>query len=1522
MKRFIYILGTMVLCAIIVLTLGWAVLTCDKIENTLIKLVNNELSTLLGTNVKIGSVEYQFPAKVTLFDLYIEDQQKDTLAYLHKTYAHFKPMALKEGVICFSHIEILNGVGKIYQIPGTTTWNYQFLVDSFRTNDEEETSPLRSLISIQDIQLKDIDLHVQDYLLGINDVRMDIHHFTADSIDAQISQWGMDIYRNPKDKMSSDSKCSIEDLQIRLILKDSTLYFPTLQLRMPRSDFNASGGQYNMHNNGFNLYLHNLDIVPADIALFVPQCKEVKKKISINGNIIGNNDSIRWENIIVKYDEKKIVDGSINIYDIHSNPYLKADMRDLHTNVARLQDFLSQLYAKPISFPKELLRFGDIHYRGIAEGYLTNLHLNGAFRTDLGSITTYASLYSDSTFKHLTYDARIEAKKMRIGELLNHDLLKTVTLQVQSEGTIDNGEARGDITAFVRELYYNDYTYQDININGAFEPQHYDGHLSIDDEHLKLNFDGIINLQEKNPELNFNLRCRHFDSKPLHKENNKDKQIKTRFNISAEIAGADVDNMVGYLVIDSLFCATKRDSLLMKQLKLYASAEDNNTKSLTILSDYLTTNINGSFRYRDILPACQNILHHYLPTAISPPNKTWKPVTLSMKAEGNRLREVQQLFNAPIAISEQPTIKIDLSSDQHKEPQVDVLVYTDTAQMGKTSVKDFTLTLHTIDTLKHSNNGSGLALSLSAETKQMRTIFSSLAFSDTILSQITVTQQAQMDEHLPEGWRDMTPRELQHILSRNLSFHEMRQSLLTAQRAGTYGGDVRLITHFDKFNNRPLISTHFQPGKLLLRDSIYTIAESNITYCAADTSIQVSNFRFAGGGQMIEVDGIVSTKKMDTLNVKLQKIDASYIVPFILPVQTIMFNGLLTGDAHVAGVFKKPTIEADIHIDSLGLNDCYFGDAEVDLHIYPEIDDNPPQLQFQAEVDRPERHVISLNGEAIFDGSGRWKLDMITDSVPLNFVNHWTSYVLHDLDGYATGKVVVGGHQGQTFVLVNAAAQNASFTLPWTGARYTIPNDTIVLDSTSIRFPNVHAQDIDGNMVVVNGTINHEQFHDFVLDLHVDAHNALVFDLNKKGEMLQGKVYANGHVDVTGHERDLLVAANAVTSGKSQFRLSVDNVSSAYKSNFIHFVQKDTVTDKPQQDKDNSVTNDSTLFQRAERCLLTLNIEVNPQLLFQLVLGERNGDMIQAHGNGALRLTYDTQSGDVHLLGTYAIEQGTLSYTVANVIRKEFTIGEGSTIIFSGDPTNPQLDVTAKYRVTASLKDLFGEEIDQLATTRTSIPVLTCLHMRNTLNDPLLNFSLEFPASDQTIQQQIRQIINTDEMLMRQVIYLLVFGRFFTPDYMSQSQYATLNSTYSLLSSTVTSQINAWLSKLTDMLTLGVAIRTDGEGTSASQEYEAQFQLQPVDRLIINGNVGYRYNDISNQPFFGDLDVEVMLTEDGQFRLKGYTHTVDKYSLREASTIQGVGFVWKKDFNWPNQKQKKQKKQKKQQEKEKNQNKQ
>ena len=95
---------------------------------------------------------------------------------------------------------------------------------------------------------------------------------------------------------------------------------------------------------------------------------------------------------------------------------------------------------------------------------------------------------------------------------------------------------------------------------------------------------------------------------------------------------------------------------------------------------------------------------------------------------------------------------------------------------------------------------------------------------------------------------------------------------------------------------------------------------------------------------------------------------------------------------------------------------------------------------------------------------------------------------------------------------------------------------------------------LDERAYIEHAYIGHDQFRDFVLDLHVDANDALVFAKSGEGEMLQGKVYATGHVDVTGPDDDLVVAADMRTSAKSSFRLSIDKTSSAYESNFIHFL--------------------------------------------------------------------------------------------------------------------------------------------------------------------------------------------------------------------------------------------------------------------------------------------------------------------------------------------------------------------------------
>ena len=1489
MKRVLYILGVFSFSLLLVLILLTAVLMSDRVQTAAVQFVTEEFAKALGTEAHIGEVRYHFPAKVSIHDIYLEDQYQDTLLYVDEIYVHLRPLALIRGEVQISHAHINTAVSKLYQ--KDSVWNYQFFVDGLGLNKSSDSEPTSTLFGVHDIRFDSIRVEYEDYKVLLSHAAMDLHHLIPrdGAIDAELSELAMNISKKSE---PSIAPYEVRNLSARMIKNDSVFRFPVLKGQLANSRLDLSGVEL---TPPYAVHFHEATIVPADFAIFAPELKGLTRPITISGAIGGTMDSLRCENLAVDYNRRPFFKGDLSVMGLPNTDsvYLRADFKDIQTNAARLQDFISRLENRPVQLPQALHRLGEIHYHGLLEGTLHDLTLHGGFRTALGSISTDGTLVSDSAFEHLSYEARIEGRNFRLGKLLDEPKLTTVTLGLYSKGQVDNGEVRGDIEAHVKQLHYNDYTFNDLHFNGRYEPQLYNGECSIDDPHMKIDFDGKVNLREKDPEVNFNLRCHHFDMAPFTDDH--DPTVQTSFALAIDMNGDEAEELSGYVVIDSLAVATKYDSVLIRQLTLTASAAPDHSKALAFHSDNLHVVIEGVFRYEDLVPSCQSLAHHYLPSVIDEPSQNWLPVSLSVRAGGERLRDVQRLFQAPITISDHTTLSADLDIAPPRlrkspEPYVNMRFFAPGIRWEETPIHDLLFTLQTVDTLRNrlNNNPYGLAFTASAEVNNTQLDFSTVAFRDTLLSRVQFAHEEQNNDSIMA----------------DLSGWDLYLARIDAQRDGKYEGDIHFITHLGRYDKKPLIDLHFLPAQFILRDSTYTLSESYMTYCAAETWLDVDHFSLAGAGQLIRANGMASEKPTDTLSVQLQRLDASYVVPFVLAKQSITFNGYLTGQADITGVFGEPRVESLIHVDSMGLNDCYFGEAEVDLHVYPtrQLADTvlPAELRFHANVDRPTRRVVSLDGEANF-ATGAWNLDMDADSVPLGFINHWTSDVLDSLEGYGTGKVIVGDRGTGVYVLLRTLAQDASLTLPWTGVRYHIASDSINMDTTAILFPDVHMTDAEENPVELTGAIHHKNFLDYVLDLHVDTHDALVFDMNTPGDMIQGSVYATGHVDVTGDEMDLIVAAEAKTSKNSRFRLSLDYTSSAYESNFIHFIEhpsKDSTlvieTDRDNIDK-KRVVRVKDIYTPTGRCLLKLNLDVNPFLLFQLVLGERSGDMIQARGSGAISLTYDTQTEDVSLLGTYEMEQGSLSYTVANVIRKVFTIGAGSTIVFSGNASNPQMDVTAKYRVTASLKDLLGDEAGQF-TSRTNIPVLTCLHMSGALNNPLLSFSLEFPMSDQSVQQQVKQAINTDEMLMRQVIYLLVFGRFLTPESISSAQYATLNSTYSLLSSTVTGQINAWLSKLTNMLTLGVAIRTDGEGADASQEYEAQFQLQPVDRLVINGNFGYRYNDISNQPFFGDLDVEVLLTEDGQWRIKGYTHTVDKYTLRQASTIQGFGFLWKKDF--------------------------
>ena len=69
-------------------------------------------------------------------------------------------------------------------------------------------------------------------------------------------------------------------------------------------------------------------------------------------------------------------------------------------------------------------------------------------------------------------------------------------------------------------------------------------------------------------------------------------------------------------------------------------------------------------------------------------------------------------------------------------------------------------------------------------------------------------------------------------------------------------------------------------------------------------------------------------------------------------------------------------------------------------------------------------------------------------------------------------------------------------------------------------------------------------------------------------------------------------------------------------------------------------------------------------------------------------------------------------------------------------------------------------------------------------------------------------------------------------------------------------------------------------------------------RLRLNGNFGYRDKSLNTNQFIGDFDIEYLLNQRGSWRLKAYNRYNDQnYYLKTATTTQGVGIMYRQDFD-------------------------
>ena len=192
------------------------------------------------------------------------------------------------------------------------------------------------------------------------------------------------------------------------------------------------------------------------------------------------------------------------------------------------------------------------------------------------------------------------------------------------------------------------------------------------------------------------------------------------------------------------------------------------------------------------------------------------------------------------------------------------------------------------------------------------------------------------------------------------------------------------------------------------------------------------------------------------------------------------------------------------------------------------------------------------------------------------------------------------------------------------------------------------------------------------------------------------------------------------------------------------------------------------------------------------------------------------------------------------------------------------------------------------------------MNITNTLKSPALSFDIELPEGSEEERELLASVANTQEQKNMQFIYLLGIGKFYTFDNNAGGGYTQSSTAMeSLISNTLSGQLNNMLGQIIDNGNWDFSgnFSTSERGWNR-MEVEGMLEGRLLNnRLLINGNFGYRDNPIANRSFIGDFEVQWLINPKGTVSLKAYSKTNDRYFSKTNLTTQGGGLILRFDFD-------------------------
>ena len=1479
------ILFTLILTAVGIAVLLYILLSIPPIHDKIRDIAQEELTAFFGQKVEIEHLQIVPFNEVILEDVAFTDPYGEKCLQIEKLGGGINLFRLIfKGEIEITYIELLDFNANIYQIEKDSPLNIDYIVKAFEPKDKNKP-PTKFDLKIHNIVLRGGAVAFDRRWEKTKEEGIDFNHLKIADINADIAlpKLSNDLYQIDLRRLAFTEKNG-------LIVKEIGGYFTVTPKNLAVNDFILQLPETVIHTDNFNLPLtlfteqtvsqpirlkiYDSQITPSDLASFVPSLQQSNYPVKLEGVIKTNLKDIQINAFTVSLPDQK---GSLaldveasNFQDI-KNISIQADNISFDINTAGMT-MICDMFDAGEKIPEFLGKLGYAKGKitGSYDAVKSSAKVNANIDIAPGSIDLAADVRQNNDI----VDGKISLKTpaFNISEIADQKYVTSVSdVMLELEGEINTknilqSNAKANFSIGAIDILSRQLDHIQGNISKAASK--YDVDISIEDDDISGSLVSSAIIDKGRFNIDLTASVRDFDAYNSLLTESVNTDLEFRGNIDMHAEGTGIHDASGRLEISDLYLFTAGKEINFDQLLLSVNQMNPDEKVISLQSSILDFTMTGDYDIPAIPKVYRQALSEISPSIFPHYEYDGSCGSGQFTLEVKDANPIIEFFSLPIIPLTELTIYGDFDGDQRSASVHTEIPYI---QQGKNKLI----------------TGTYLDLELKGVNEKLTLDFGTIY--------PTKKGDLKLDVNLI-GHHGEYALNLGFNKGLKTSFH------------GETDINVRLgKDEMGRFN----CMLDFLPSSLYLNGSEWKIEEATLEY--SPERLEIDNLSIRHDGQFVIINGYNDRDGEGTISVQLADISLDYIFD-TLNINHVSFGGLATGEILASGLllFEPDIRTKQLNIENLSYNNAVLGNGDIESSLNLE----KKMVEIKARIDENDERVANVDGGVWF-GRDSLSFDFDANKINIGFLQPFMKAFSSSVTGKASGKAKLYGTFSDIDLTGKVMAQDAAILIDYTNVTYTA-TDTVYLYPGRIEVPGVTIRDKNGNTAKVNGYITHQYFHYPAFQFTVsDMERLLAYDTSQSNNRLwYGTVYAKGIAEITGKPGLVSIAADVESEEGSSFTFVLSDQLEAVKTNFLTF------SDKRKEAYEASIaveeeeeipeflkkfyTKKPTVKQESAPDIFTMDLRatVTPDLQFNLIMDPVAGDKIVAYGEGAMNMEYSSQTDDLKLFGKYILDKGTYNFSLQDIILKDFTIKPGSSIAFTGNPYNATLDLTAAYRVNTSLTELDQSFATDKELNRTSVPVEALLKVSGQLLSPTIGFDIELPTVTEETARKVKSIISTDDMMSRQVIYLVALNKFYPPEYMTTS--GSGGEWASIASSTISSQLQNIIGQITDKFTLAPSIRSD-KGDFSDLEVDIALSSNLFNnRLLLNGNLGYRDPSNSSTMFVGDFDLEYLLNPSGTWRLKAYNHFNDQnYYLKSALTTQGIGIVWRKDFGYLNGRKKK-----------------